>query len=83
MAAWTQVCNNSRPQMQRLPCTTTLPTEEIKYVAQSPTIDFFKHTLLNLFQTGPPANYTDINQILDQILNITDQSLDEAQVTSS
>jgi len=24
--------------------------------------------------------YTDINQILDQILNITDQSLDEAQV---
>ena len=26
------------------------------------------------------ANYSDINQILDQILNITDQSLDEAQV---
>ena len=24
--------------------------------------------------------YSDINQILDQILNITDQSLDEAQV---
>jgi hypothetical protein len=31
-------------------------------------------------QNGPPSNYTDINQILDQILNITDQSLDEAQV---
>lgn len=30
-------------------------------------------------QNGPPSNYTDINQILDQILNITDQSLDEAQ----
>ena len=26
------------------------------------------------------TNYSDINQILDQILNITDQSLDEAQV---
>ena len=26
------------------------------------------------------ATYSDINQILDQILNITDQSLDEAQV---
>ena len=25
-------------------------------------------------------NYSDINNILDQILNITDQSLDEAQV---
>jgi hypothetical protein len=32
------------------------------------------------FQTRPSSNYTDINQILDQILNITDQSLDEAQV---
>ena len=32
-------------------------------------------------QNGPPSNYTDINQILDQILNITDQSLDEAQVS--
>ena len=31
-------------------------------------------------QNAPPSNYTDINQILDQILNITDQSLDEAQV---
>ena len=31
-------------------------------------------------QNVPPSNYTDINQILDQILNITDQSLDEAQV---
>jgi hypothetical protein len=31
-------------------------------------------------QNGPSSNYTDINQILDQILNITDQSLDEAQV---
>jgi hypothetical protein len=28
---------------------------------------------------GQPQ-YSDINQILDQILNITDQSLDEAQV---
>ena len=28
---------------------------------------------------GAP-HYSDINQILDQILNITDQSLDEAQV---
>ena len=26
------------------------------------------------------ANYSDINQLLDQILNITEQSLDEAQV---
>ena len=32
---------------------------------------------------GPPSNYTDINQILDQILNITDQSLDEAQVSET
>jgi len=32
------------------------------------------------FQNRPSSNYTDINQILDQILNITDQSLDEAQV---
>ena len=31
-------------------------------------------------QNGSGANYSDINQILDQILNITDQSLDEAQV---
>ena len=30
--------------------------------------------------SGGGANYSDINQILDQILNITDQSLDEAQV---
>lgn len=29
---------------------------------------------------GSGSNYSDINQILDQILNITDQSLDEAQV---
>ena len=29
---------------------------------------------------GEGARYSDINQILDQILNITDQSLDEAQV---
>jgi len=29
--------------------------------------------------SGGGANYSDINQILDQILNITDQSLDEAQ----
>lgn len=29
---------------------------------------------------GGAGHYTDINQILDQILNITDQSLDEAQV---
>lgn len=29
---------------------------------------------------GSAGQYTDINQILDQILNITDQSLDEAQV---
>ena len=28
---------------------------------------------------GGQPQYTDINQILDQILNITDQSLDEAQ----
>ena len=34
-------------------------------------------------QNGPPSNYTDINQILDQILNITDQSLDEAQVNKT
>ena len=31
-------------------------------------------------QNGSGPNYSDINQILDQILNITDQSLDEAQV---
>jgi hypothetical protein len=31
-------------------------------------------------QNGSAPNYSDINQILDQILNITDQSLDEAQV---
>jgi len=30
-------------------------------------------------QNGSGPNYSDINQILDQILNITDQSLDEAQ----
>lgn len=30
-------------------------------------------------QNGPATKYTEINQILDQILNITDQSLDEAQ----
>jgi pre-B-cell leukemia transcription factor 1 len=30
-------------------------------------------------QNGSAPNYSDINQILDQILNITDQSLDEAQ----
>ena len=29
------------------------------------------------------AKYSDINTILDQILNITDQSLDEAQVRIS
>ncbi len=29
---------------------------------------------------GGQPHYSDINQILDQILNITDQSLDEAQV---
>jgi hypothetical protein len=29
---------------------------------------------------GEGAKYSDINSILDQILNITDQSLDEAQV---
>ena len=29
---------------------------------------------------GGAPHYSDINQILDQILNITDQSLDEAQV---
>ena len=29
---------------------------------------------------GGQPQYSDINQILDQILNITDQSLDEAQV---
>ena len=29
---------------------------------------------------GSTPQYSDINQILDQILNITDQSLDEAQV---
>ncbi len=33
--------------------------------------------------SGGAGHYTDINQILDQILNITDQSLDEAQVRSS
>ena len=32
-------------------------------------------------QNGSGPNYSDINQILDQILNITDQSLDEAQVS--
>jgi hypothetical protein len=31
---------------------------------------------------GEGAKYSDINSILDQILNITDQSLDEAQVTT-
>ena len=31
---------------------------------------------------GGNAKYSDINTILDQILNITDQSLDEAQVSS-
>lgn len=31
---------------------------------------------------GAAPHYSDINQILDQILNITDQSLDEAQVGS-
>jgi hypothetical protein len=31
---------------------------------------------------GEGAKYSDINSILDQILNITDQSLDEAQVRS-
>jgi hypothetical protein len=31
---------------------------------------------------GEGAKYSDINSILDQILNITDQSLDEAQVES-
>ena len=31
-------------------------------------------------QTDSATPYSDINQILDQILNITDQSLDEAQV---
>ncbi len=30
--------------------------------------------------SGAAPQYSDINQILDQILNITDQSLDEAQV---
>ncbi len=30
--------------------------------------------------SGGTPQYSDINQILDQILNITDQSLDEAQV---
>ena len=30
---------------------------------------------------GEGAKYSDINNILDQILNITDQSLDEAQVS--
>ncbi len=34
-------------------------------------------------QNGSAPNYSDINQILDQILNITDQSLDEAQVSIS
>ena len=29
---------------------------------------------------GEGPKYSDINNILDQILNITDQSLDEAQV---
>jgi hypothetical protein len=32
---------------------------------------------------GEGAKYSDINSILDQILNITDQSLDEAQVRST
>ena len=32
---------------------------------------------------GGAPHYSDINQILDQILNITDQSLDEAQVGAS
>ncbi len=32
-------------------------------------------------QNGSAPNYSDINQILDQIMNITDQSLDEAQVS--
>ena len=31
-------------------------------------------------QEGEGPKYSDINNILDQILNITDQSLDEAQV---
>ena len=31
--------------------------------------------------SGGGANYNDINQLLDQILNITEQSLDEAQVS--
>lgn len=33
-----------------------------------------------LDDSGDGSKYSDINAILDQILNITDQSLDEAQV---
>jgi hypothetical protein len=34
-------------------------------------------------QQQEAAKYSDINTILDQILNITDQSLDEAQVSNT
>jgi len=60
-------------------------TEEIKYADQNQRTFISIICLLTFidFQNRPSSNYTDINQILDQILNITDQSLDEAQVKDS